>query len=69
MQEEEPSISTTTNENIYPIMIGELTEAIEYSKNKKALSYDRTSIELIKYALTVLHYIFLELLNILWNVC
>jgi hypothetical protein len=38
MQEEEPSISTTTNENVNPMKEGELTEAMEHSKNKKPLA-------------------------------
>jgi hypothetical protein len=58
-QEEEPSINATTDENLDPITVEELTEAIKYSRNKKAPGYD----ELMKYAPTALHYRFFDLLN------
>jgi hypothetical protein len=66
-QEEEPSISATTDENVNSITVGELTEAIKYIKNKKAPGCDGINILLIKYTPTTLQYRLLDLLNICWR--
>jgi hypothetical protein len=54
-QEEEPSISATTDENVDSITVEELTEAAKYSKNEKGPGYDGINIELIRHAPTALH--------------
>jgi hypothetical protein len=46
---EEPSISATTDENVDPLIV-ELTDNMEYSRNKKTPGFDGINIELIKYA-------------------
>jgi hypothetical protein len=66
-QEGEPSISATTDENVDPIRVGERTEAIKYSKNKKTPGHDGINILLIKYSPTTLQYRLLYLLNICWR--
>jgi hypothetical protein len=61
-QGEEPIISVTTDENADPITVEELIEVMKYSKTKKPPGYGGINVEIIKYAPTVPHYRFLNLL-------
>jgi hypothetical protein len=66
-REEGPSVSATTDENVYPATAEELTDAITYSMSKKAPGNDEINTELMKHAPTALYYRFLDLLNICWR--
>jgi hypothetical protein len=42
-------------------------ETVKYSKDKKAVEYDRINIVVIKYASATAHHRFLDLINICWR--